>query len=79
MYFIKKTEERPTLKQINDYFKEKGIWKNVDGIMFQDLPTSETYILVKEFFYKKRIQLVVYKKETIITFAFNSEGACLND
>ncbi|MCL4548640.1 MAG: hypothetical protein M1495_08735 [Bacteroidetes bacterium] len=76
-YFIKKINERPTIKQINDYFREKGIWKSIDGILFQDLPRNETYVLVQELYYKKRIQLVVYNKDIILSFDFHLEGACL--
>jgi len=76
-YFIKKIDIRPTIKQINDYFKEKGIFKDIDGILFQDIPTSKTYTLVENLYYKKRIQLVVYNKDIILTFTFHDEGACL--
>lgn len=78
-YFIKKVNERPTIKQINDYFIDKGILKDVVGILFQDLPLNETYHLVQKLYYKKRIQLVVYNKSIILSFDYYSEGECLND
>lgn len=75
---IKKTGEKPTLKEINEYFSEKGQWKNVTGIMFQDLPTNSELLMVKPiesrnnkqsfFVYKKRIQLVVYDDTIISNF-----------
>lgn len=77
--FIKKTNKRPTIKRINDYFNEKGVWAGVDGILFQDLPKSETYGLVQNLYYKKRIQLVVYNKQVVISFVYHSGGECLDD
>ena len=76
--FIKKIEELPTIKQINDYFIEKGILKGIVGILFQDLPTSERYNLVQKLHYKKRIQLVVYNKSIILSFDYHTEGECLS-
>src|SRR5688500_257725 len=53
--FVKKTGIKPTLKEINDYFKEKGIWDEVDGILFQDISSNHIHFMVKEFQYRKRI------------------------
>jgi hypothetical protein len=75
---IKKTGLKPTIKELNDYLKERGSWNKVDGIMFQDLPTNNNFLLVEpikykyksvSFAYRKRIQLAIYNPETIITFA----------
>lgn len=75
---------KPTLKELNDYFKERGTWDEVAGIQFQDLPASEHYSLVfinrKErpsmFAYKKRIQVVVFDTEIINNFALLKEENC---
>lgn len=74
---IKSTGEKPTLKEINDYFKERATWDEVTGIMFQDLPNNHRFLLVKPieyrtksrpFVYKKRIQLAVYNLEIVENF-----------
>ncbi len=69
--FIKRTGNKPTLKEINDYFYEKNIWTEIDGILFQDISANPIHFLVKEFQYKKRIQLALYNNEKIITFALH--------
>jgi hypothetical protein len=80
----KATYNKPTLKELNDYLKERGDWSEVDGIMFQDLPNKEYYTLIKPiiykdkvtqvekkvyFTYRKRIQLAVFNEEVILSFA----------
>ncbi|MDR2449097.1 MAG: hypothetical protein LBD52_03980 [Prevotellaceae bacterium] len=71
-YIIKKTNIKPTISEINQYFKEKAKWENLtDGIMFQDLPHS-TDLLVINFNYRKRIQLVAYKLKIIHNFALHA-------
>jgi len=72
---IKKTNSRPTIKEINEYFKERGTWLELKGILFQDIPMNET-ILVVGLYYKKRIQLVLFDFDNIIKFEFIDEGAC---
>ncbi len=71
-----KTGRRLRIKDINDYFQEKGKWKGMTGIMFQDIPTSETSSLISGFYYRKRIQLVVYNKKIIHNFALHLEERC---
>jgi hypothetical protein len=82
---ITRTNIKPTLKELNDYFKERGTWDEVAGIQFQDLPTNVEQLLVKPieyksksviFAYRKRIQLSVYKLEIITTFALIKKGRC---
>jgi hypothetical protein len=75
--FIKTTGKKPTLKQINDYFKERGQWDSVDGIMFQELPQNQNLLLVLSFHYRKRIQLVAYKLEIVNSFALKREVLCI--
>jgi hypothetical protein len=73
---IKKTNIKPSIKEINQYFKEKAKWDELTaGIMFQDLPFSDD-LLVKELNYRKRIQLVVYNKGIIKNFVLHSEMEC---
>ncbi len=75
--FIKKTNSKPTLKEINDYFIEKNIWTEVDGILFQDISQNPVHFMVKEFQYKKRIQLALYTKDKMINFALHYTGDCI--
>jgi hypothetical protein len=84
---ISKTKMKPTIKEMNDYFMERGTWQEVSGIRFQDLPTNPNHLLIKEieyknkkvtFAYRKRIQLVVYKPEIILTFALLKKERCVN-
>ena len=75
--FIKSTNSKPTLKEINDYFLEKGIWTKFDGILFQDISKNPVHFMVKEFQYKKRIQLALYNREKILNFALNYTGKCV--
>lgn len=74
--FVKKTGSKPTIKEINDYFQEKKKWTNFDGIIFQDISQNPVHFLVKNFQYKKRIQLALYEKTKMITFAFHYKGEC---
>jgi len=82
---IKNTNEKPTIKELNDYLKEKGTWYEVKGILFQDLPANNDFLLVKPieyqnkkipFAYKKRIQLAVYNIEIIVSFVLLSVNEC---
>jgi len=74
--FLKKEKGILTLKYINDFFKEKGIFDDVDGVMFQDITDNKDYWIVDKFQYKKRIQLAVYKSEIISNFVFHFESEC---
>lgn len=71
------TGEKPTLKELNDYISDKGIWKDIDFIQFQDLPINTERSLTKPIEYKnfkrtvafrKRIQIAVYNKDIIHDF-----------
>jgi hypothetical protein len=71
-----KTGIKATLKEVNQYFKEKAKWEEItDGIMFQDLPYSDD-LLVKNFNYRKRIQLAVYNSKIIHNFALHLQMDC---
>lgn len=67
--FVKKAMVKPSIKEINDYFIEKGTWSKFDGILFQDISQNDVHFIVRGFQYKKRIQLAVFKKEIIRNFA----------
>lgn len=74
-----KTNEKPTLKELNDYIRDKEVWKEIDLIQFQDLPISSERSLVKPITYRsgkvrtvafrKRIQIAVYNMGIISNFA----------
>ena len=64
----KKNGKKPTLKQLNGYLKNKNVWANVDGILFQDISKNPNHYLVEGMQYKKRIQLALYKVEKIKKF-----------
>ena len=70
------TGSKPTIKEINAYFKERGGWGSVVGIMFQDLPQNQNFLMVFSFYYRKRIQLAVYNLEIVSNFALNKEEIC---
>jgi hypothetical protein len=73
-FFVKKTGSKPSLKEINDFFKERNIWSEIDGILFQDISENPIHFMVKEFQYKKRIQLALYNEEKIYNFALHYTG-----
>ena len=61
----KKTGKKAKIREINHYFSDKAKWgEEMTGILFQDLPNS-TDLLVENFYYRKRIQIVVYNKDII--------------
>jgi hypothetical protein len=59
-----------SLKELNDYFKSKGLYKNIDGVIFQDISNNEEHYLIRGMQYKKRIQLAVFNKNTIKDFVY---------
>ncbi|MEK7257464.1 MAG: hypothetical protein AAB316_22100 [Bacteroidota bacterium] len=88
--FTERTGQKPTLKEVNEFFKEWGTWKELDGILFQDLPNSETLNLVapvevergggkkwkRYFAYRKRIQLAVYNLKALQSFELQTISDC---
>jgi hypothetical protein len=82
-----KTKMKPTLKELNDYLKERGTWNELHGIRFQDLPVSPDRLLIRPieiksgklrfFQYRKRIQLAVYNSEIISKFTFLTTEKCI--
>ena len=74
--FVKKTNRKPNLKELNDYLKDRGAFEGIDGIMFQDISKNPEHYLVEEFQYKKRIQLVAYNLRIISNFEPDSIYPC---
>ena len=79
------SNKKPTLKQINDYFKKSPGWEDVHGVLFQDLPDSYDYSVIEPiptkqggrvFAYKKRIQLALYKKSCLKEFKHSVTQRC---
>jgi hypothetical protein len=76
--FLRKTSQKPSIKELNDYIQENKIWKEVDYIQFQDLPIGKEHSFVKPIEYKngkltyvsfrKRIQIAVYNPNIISNF-----------
>ncbi|GAE83314.1 hypothetical protein JCM10512_1578 [Bacteroides reticulotermitis JCM 10512] len=68
-----KTGLKATVEDICEYINERAKWTDeLDGIIFQDLPTGDS-ILIKKYPYRKRIQAVVYKLSCINNFSFKDE------
>ena len=74
--FLKNSKGTLTLKYINDFFKEKGIFDDIDGVLFQDITDNPDFWIINKFQYKKRIQLAVYNLAIISNFTFNFEAEC---
>lgn len=72
----KKTGLIASKREINQYFLDKASWSEVTGIMFQDIPKGAE-LLVQSFYYRKRIQLVVYNPIIIANFALHLEDKCV--
>lgn len=59
-----------SLKELNDYFRDKGLYKEIEGIVFQDISANQRHFLIKGFQYKKRIQLAIFNEKVIKDFVF---------
>lgn len=59
-----------SLKDLNNYFKTKGLYKDIDGVIFQDISNNSEHYLIKGMQYKKRIQLAVFNKKAIKEFVY---------
>ena len=75
-HWLLKTGQKLTIKQMNDRLREKEVLSDVDGILFQDLPQQQDYLLVIEFYYRKRIQLIAYKSSIVLSFEHYSHHKC---
>lgn len=75
LVIFKMTSFPPKIKEINEYFSDHKIFKEIKGILFQDLPMNETN-LVQGLYYKKRIQLVLFTLDNLLEFEFLEQGDC---
>ncbi len=71
-------QRKPSLVEFNTFIAAKQIWSSIRAIRFQDLPSNNTYdyLKVRNFFYKKRIQIAVFDPEIILTFALLKTKTC---
>lgn len=63
-----------SLKELNDYLKDKGLYRDICGICFQDISSNENHYLVKGLQYRKRIQFAVFNEDCIKEFVFLHTG-----
>jgi hypothetical protein len=76
-YIAELTNRKATIREVNQYFRDRTNWRNeVDGVMFQDLPSSDD-LLVRGLNYRKRIQVVAYNINIIHNFALHFEMECV--
>lgn len=79
---IKKTNKKPTLKQVHFALRKKQVWNAVKGIMFQDIPINRNLSKIQPFdngmvfTYKKRIQLVSYDNNIVLSFDHRFSENC---
>lgn len=73
---IKKTNRKATIKEVNDILKKNNVWKDVTGILYQDIPNNPDRRKVDSLLYRKRIQLVAFDLNIVTNFAFHYEAAC---
>lgn len=67
-----------SLKELNDYFREKGLYKDISGVIFQDISNNQSHYLIKGLQYKKRIQLAVFNKRCIESFVYLHTGKSIS-
>jgi hypothetical protein len=60
--------EKPNLSEFNLFLKKHKIWQSINIIRFQDIPEKNALVEVTGFYYKKRIQIRVYKPDLISSF-----------
>lgn len=75
--FAKKIGIELDIKVLNDYFLDKKIWSKCGGIMYQNIPEKGVNEIIKDFQYKKRIQLAVYDLAIMSNFAHHFDGQCV--
>jgi hypothetical protein len=73
---IKKTGRKATIKEVNDFLKKNNTWRDVTGILYQDIPNNHDKNKVDLLLYRKRIQLVAFDLNIVSTFAVHYEAAC---
>jgi hypothetical protein len=73
----KNLKRKPDLREFNQFISDFNIWEGIKVIRFQDLPKKDEHIEVKEFYYKKRIQIRVSDPKIITTFTVHKNMACI--
>jgi hypothetical protein len=76
-FYKKNTGQNIKIRDINDFFMERGLYEGVDCVMFQDITRNPQYWVAKNFQYKKRIQLAIYNRAIIANFVLESEEKCV--
>lgn len=66
---------KPTIEDTCDFYNQYNVWEGIDAVLFQDLPLNELS-LVERYYYRKRIQLAVYKEAIIKNYIYVEEGKC---
>ena len=60
-------------KDVCKYIMKKAKWQDfLDGVLFADCPNTE----IERYNYRKRIQLVLYNLDCLVSFDFLKEGCC---
>lgn len=78
-FFISKVEKfateyfsnfrvKPTLEEFNEFIQDYSIWEEIKIIRFQDLPDNDEFLKVRDYHYKKRIQIRVNDPNIITNF-----------
>jgi hypothetical protein len=73
---LKKTGRKASIKEVNDILKKNNVWKDVTGIMYQDIPNNPDRNKVMTLLYRKRIQLVAFDLNIVSNFVVHYEAAC---
>ena len=69
----KMTGRMPEISDICRYLMRVAKWDTVlDGVLFSDSPNTD----IERFNYRKRIQLALYKPNSLTSFEFVKEGRC---
>ncbi len=75
--YQKQLKSIPNLEEFNEFIEDFEVWTNLKVIRFQDLPVSNSHILVNGYYYKKRIQIRVNDPSVISTFTPYKEIDCI--
>lgn len=67
---------KPNLEEFNEFISDFNIWGSITVIRFQDVPQRNELLKINNFFYKKRIQLIVREPELITNFALKQNFNC---
>ncbi len=75
--YQKNLGRKPTLREFNQFVSDFNLWEGIKVIRFQDIPETNEHIEVKEFYYKKRIQIRVNDPAIIKSFTNYKTLACI--